>query len=214
MGRLCAMKGFNLSQVIRYGYPGLLLAAFLVKGFPADAKAYVEGAGAVLAPLIVLTVGSCLYTVYRHLIGEWLLYPIAHCIDTRLFVPELDARSLVAIFPVWGVSKGRIRDAYNLVRRQLVPDDLKKQVELAHAEVHILYLTALQMPLLYFVLGMNGWAAAAISVTTLFAAWAADVRQHRYEARAIRAKLAVPGKGGDQVIKDFLTEHRLLPGSP
>ncbi len=188
-------KELNLSWVIRYGYGGALLYLILLIRDPASMKAYTESAGAVLAPLLLVGAGTCIYVVYRHLLGEWLLYPFAHRLD---YYTARGNRDLTAgaVSPIWwlaqrGVAKGARREAYTAVRREFLPADTRKQLDLAHSEVHVLYLTFIELFGLGAILLADGnrWHLALVVAVSglvfLLAAWAADVRLHRHEFRSI-----------------------------
>jgi len=71
-------KELNLSLLIRYGYAGDLLYLILLL-FKRDlVKAYSESISSVLVIFIIFSGGICIYAFYRHLIGEWILFPLAH----------------------------------------------------------------------------------------------------------------------------------------
>src|SRR5690242_9745893 len=74
-------KELNVSWLIRYGYGGALLYLILLIADPGAVKQYTDSAGSVLAPLLVLGAGACVYVIYRHLLGEWILFPLGHLFD-------------------------------------------------------------------------------------------------------------------------------------
>ncbi len=76
-------KDLNLFWLVRYGFGGALVYVILLLAYPVEVKKYTEAAGTVLAPILVLAGGACIYVVYRHLLGEWFLYPLAHFFDYR-----------------------------------------------------------------------------------------------------------------------------------
>lgn len=184
------MKDLNLSLLIRYGYTGLIVFVMLLMKDPARMKSYVEGAGAVLAPFVVLAIGACVYVLYRYLLGEWIFYPLAHFWD---WLFSRANRGQKALSPFWyirhrhGIPKRQCRDAYNAIRRELVPDPLKKQLDIAHAELYVLYITALMLPFAATIRpNLVPWQyIVGGAVIVQIGAWVADVRQHRYELRSI-----------------------------
>jgi hypothetical protein len=199
------VKDLTLSTLIRYGYGGLLLFVILLLKDPVRVKGYVEGAGSVLAPLAVLGIGACFYVLYRHLLGEWFLYPLAHIAD---WVTSKENRGPNPISPIWhlrnlGLPYRQCRNAYNAVRREFLPEQVTKQLNMAHSEIHVLYITALEIPLLAaFRVDLWPWPyVVATAVLALLAALAADVRQHRYEHRSIVSTHSV------EQLTNFLTQR-------
>lgn len=183
------MKDLNLSLLIRYGYSGLLLFGMLLLRYPQEIKSYVEGAGDILAPLVVFAIGACIYVIYRHLLGEWIIYPLAHCID---WLTSKKNRSPNALSPFWhlknlGLPWQQRRDAYNAIRREFIPENLQKQLNAAHAEIHVLYITALELPILGILRPDFTFWPYFVALFALMAAWAADIRQHRSELKSILA---------------------------
>jgi len=196
------LKELNLSWLIRYGYSGMLLYLMLVIAYPAKVKVYTDAAGPVLAPLVVLTAGACIYVFYRHIVGEWVLFPLAHLVDyggNRRNGQE--ASSMICHLYKLGVPANNLRQAYTALRREFLLPDIKKQLDLAHSEVFVLYISVAELGALGCVLWWqhaNGFPLVlAAAGLILVSALAADVRQHRSEYRTMMI-------GGSEPYIDFL----------
>jgi hypothetical protein len=187
-------KELNLSLLIRYGYAGGLLYLILVIFNRDSVKTYTESIGSILVLFIIFAGGTCIYAIYRHLIGEWFLFPVAHGWDW-LFSKSNRQTDSGAVSTIWwlaqqGVPLGVRREAYTALRRDRVSIETKKQLDLSHSEVYVLYITFLETLALGIWLWYSrnfkkgGWVALAACIF-LLAAWAADVRLHRHEFRAI-----------------------------
>jgi hypothetical protein len=188
------MTDLNLSLVIRYGYAGMLFTTILLVLNRSFVKSLTESAGAVLTPFIVVTIGACIYVVYRHLLGEFILYRLAHFFDNRGSKKNrgtTGALSPHGYLEQLGVPKRQRRDAYNAMRREYLSEPLKKQLDLAHAEVHILYITFVEGAGLAVYLPFSSsswwtfWIVTISALLVLFCAIAADIKQHRYELNSI-----------------------------
>jgi hypothetical protein len=185
------MKDLNLSLVIRYGYAGMLFTTILLVVNRSFVKSLTESAGAVLTPFIVVTIGACIYVFYRYLLGEWLLYPLAHRFDSKENRGTTGALSPHGYLEQLGVPKQQRRGAYNAMRREYITDPLKKQLDLAHAEAHILYITSVELAGLavYLPFSSSRWwwslVVAGPALLFLYCAIKADNNQHRYELSSI-----------------------------
>jgi hypothetical protein len=213
-------KEINLSLFVRYGYGGGLLYLILVIFNRDPVKAYTESVGSVLVLFIIFSGGTCIYAIYRHLIGEWFLFPAAHGVDW-LTNKGNRQENAGAVSTVWwlaqqGVPSHTRREAYTALRRDCLPLRAKKQLDLSHSEVYVLYISFLEIVVLgiwlWYAKGFlkGGWVALSACVF-LLAAWAADVRLHRQEFRTI-----VPADDqGFQKVMAFLVERGYLtnPGT-
>jgi hypothetical protein len=181
-------------RLLRYGYGGFFLLGLVLwnearanaGGVASRAsepiKVAVEAAGPVLGPMVIFAVGAAIYVMYRFLLGEYLLYPLSHFVDWA--TSARNRSNAAAISPVWhlrqqGVPRRALRDAYNAVRRQCMGPGMIERLNLAHAEAHVLYLTAI-------VLISFGYCARIslfeiVGGVVLVVALFNDVRQHREE---------------------------------
>jgi hypothetical protein len=204
------LKELNLSLLLRYGYSGFLLVGILLFTKPSAIKTVTDNAGAVLSPLLVLAVGACIYVVYRYLLGEWVLFPLMHRWDR--FTTRTPASA--ALSPVWhlarlGVGESELRTAYTAVRRELLKDEVREQLDFAHTEIHILYITCIELiPLSIFLASIGaygrGFLTLGLGLFVLFAAVTADTQQHRSELRTISSTFT------EEQIKQFLRVRGFL----
>jgi hypothetical protein len=105
------------------------------------------------------------------------------------------------------VPRRQRRHAYNAMRREYISDPLKKQLDLAHAEAHILYITSVELAGLAVYLSFSSsswrtlWIVTGSCVLVLFCALATDIKQHRYELRSILSVKQI------DELKGFLTSR-------
>jgi hypothetical protein len=200
-------KDLGFDRLLRYGYGGfLLLGVSLLTGKANNLKPAIEAAGSVLGPLVVFACGTAIYVFYRYLLGEWVLFPIAHLLDWLTF--KGNRGKLGATSPFWhfvqlGVPLRRARKAYNAVRREKLSESTAKRLNLAHAEAHILYMTSVVLIASYWMIAASS-LLFILGLATLGAALANDIRQHREELPTIRADLP------DEALKQFLREHGFI----
>jgi len=191
----------------------MLLYLMLLIAYPAKVKIYTEAAGPVLAPLVVLSAGACIYVFYRHIVGEWILFPLAHFVDywscrrNRRNSKE-EASSMICLLYKRGVPLNELRAAYTTLRREFLPADTGKQLGLAHTEVFVLYISVVELGTLACFLWWqrtNGFPLVLAGAgLILAAALAADVQLHRSEYRTMMI-----GTGG-KTYTEFLIERGYL----
>ncbi len=200
-------KDLGLDRILRYGYGGfLLLALALLCGKAGALKPAIEAAGSVLGPLVVFACGAAIYTVYRYLLGEWVLFPIAHGLDW--LVSKGNKKPTNAVSPIWycvqlGVPMLKARAAYNALRREKLKDSTAQRLNLSHSEAHLLYLTSVITIASYWLIAHEALLLTA-GFVALCAALANDVRQHREELPTIRADVS------DQELIDFFKERGFI----
>lgn len=215
-------KELNLSLLVRYGYGGGLLYLILVIFNRDSMKKYEESVGSVLALLIIFSAGTCLYAIYRHLIGEYFLFPPSHRCDW--LINPRNRQGQRAVSTVWwlaqqGVPWGTRREAYTALRRDIPSESdpssqaqTKRQLDLSHSEVYVLYITFLETLILGIVLWHSkgfrggGWVVPAAFIF-LLSAWAADIKLHRHEFRSLVP--ADPEKR--ELVLAFLIDRGYLP---
>ena len=108
-----------------------------------------------------------------------------------------------AVSTIWYLAQSKVprgarREAYTALRREYLPAETKKQLDLAHSEVHVLYITFLEL----FSLGVLLWRSGREigifltggAILFLCAAWAADIRLDELPA-AERADLLLRSSG-------------------
>lgn len=185
----------DISQIIRYGYSGFLLTAAMSVLTPQTLKTAVEAAGSVVAPLTVFAVGAAIYVMYRYVIGEFVLFPLAHLIHAghdRIF-KYTESTSPIG-FLRDGVRFGQRRAAYTTIRRHFFDDQQRERLDWNHSEVHVLYLTAvIAACVAVFVCMMKEPPANALAICALSGVlfWVAglirDISVHMSEGRLFKA---------------------------
>jgi len=199
----------GLARLLRYGYAGfLLLGVFLLTADDASKlKVAIDAAGSVLGPLVVLAVGAAVYVLYRYLLGEWLLFPLAHGLDWLIW--KVWPGTAEPVSPIWylaklGVRFGNRRLAYNTVRRQGLEPVIAERLDVAHSEAHIPYLTAVVLMASYATFASTKVLLFWFGLVALAAALANDVRQHREELRTLKAALP------EDKLEDLLKKHGFI----
>jgi hypothetical protein len=201
-------KDLGFDRLLRYGYGGfLLLGVSLLTGKANDLKPAIEAAGSVLGPLVVFACGTAIYVFYRYLLGEFVLFPIAHLLEWVAY-KENRGKKYGAVSPIWhfkqlGVPWCETRKAYNVVRREKLSEPIAKRLNLAHAESHILYLTSVVLIASYWTIATSS-LLIILGVAALGAGLTNDIRQHREEFPAISADLP------DEALKQFLKERGFI----
>ena len=177
---------------------------------PSAVKTVTDNAGPVLAPLLVLSVGACIYVVYRYIIGEWILYRVTHWVDS-ITAKDSAGRDLSPIRHLrkLGVPRRESRAAYNALRHEFLDDKVKKQLDFAHAEIHVLYITCIELISLSIFLAATGMKKQyplilIVGLVVLCGAMATDIQQHRSEVRTIRSNKA------EAEVRDFLRAKGFL----
>jgi hypothetical protein len=208
------LKAPTLSWLVRYGYGGGLLYLILAIFHTGRVAEVTDAAGSVLAPIITLVVGACIYVVCRHFVGELFLYPGAHAYDWATNPRNRAKTGAVSTF--WYLYQMKVplldcREAYTALRREYLIGETKNQFDFSHSEVHVLYVTFVEIIVLGFVLWYargftrGGWLVFG-SLSFLGTAWAADARLHRHEFRTI---VPADEKQREPVLK-FLKDHGYL----
>ena len=198
------LEKLQLTQLIRHGYGGFLLTGIVAFFAPAKLKEAIEAGGAVVAPLVILAIGTAIYVLYRYILGELLLFPFTHSVHwafDKVF-GDGTASSPIGLLAEKGVTLGRRRSAYTDVRRQLFSEDQRKRLDLDHSEAHILWITAVESSggLLYVSTlatsstpSTNVWwffLFASIAVTP--AALLHDIQLHRNEYHLLNSSTFNP----------------------
>ena len=219
----------KLGQCLRYGYGGYLwLGIILARGDSEKIKKGIVAGGPVIGPLIVFALGTAVYIIYRYTIGEWFLYPLSYELD-RIFSTKNRRAGVssnpTAISPVWylhqlGVSWCEKSAAYTAVRRGFFEADTAAQLNMYHAEAHVVYLTgaisiASAFTNYYFVEITSSvsattaaspywvdWWFFGIGAVILLVAVVNDIRMHREALQYLKAELSNKKKDLPQFLRD------------
>lgn len=192
------IERFPLSRLLRYGYGGFLLVGILSLIEPKIVKSSIAAAGSVVAPLVIFFVGVCIFVIYRYVLGEFILYQLMHAIHKildRYMYGKRKVSSPTGYLQSLGIGRWQKRTAYTEIRRELFEKDEQERLDLAHSEIHVLYITAIEFfaAATYLYLSTNGSSRPFLmafflvgAVLTLIAAIITDIQQHRIEYRLLR----------------------------
>ena len=186
-------KDIGVARIFRYSYGGLLLMVLIAINFPLSLSPIIEALGLVLAPLTAIAIGTGIYIIHRYVIGEIFLYPflnIVHNILDRI----RKRKGLLTTNPLnylhfIGVEKTEQRAAYLAVRSQLFNPSEKKELDVAHSELHILWITVDELLVTAFYLQAKHLTTHyffSISILVAFCAIVADIRQHQLECHKLK----------------------------
>ena len=213
-GAIVKRFGVTPEQLIGYAYAGLLAVIISAIIQPTLIKDLVASLGGFLIALAALGLGIGIYALYFKVIGELLLYPIQHKVHRLLdFVRRIPAEkytSSVAYLGHLGVPRGYQRASYEALKASFYDPETCRRVQVAHGELHVLYLTAVESFVAAIYLAANGcdytlwgWGTAVVYVAALIA----DTKQHVIEAAMLRAK-------PESEVKDFLSKGGYLRAQP
>jgi hypothetical protein len=197
------MPKIDFQMLLRYGYAGFLVAVLLVIAYPAPAKEYIEAGGSVVAPLAILAIGGFVYTIFRHVLGEILIFNLTHCVHSLIDFIFNNNKPTGPTGYLWRVKKINFwqrRHAYTDLMNGLFNDKVNEQLKKSHAETNMVYLTfvvSLIMFILFHFLKINVsnillFNSVKYAIPILwFSAVYMDILQHRKEFRMMfESKLA------------------------
>jgi hypothetical protein len=207
------IEKFPLARLFPYGYSGILLVVILSLIKPGLVRCIIDRVDSVTVLLGIFFMGAFIFGIYRYLIGELLLYPLTHYMhnfDDRL--RKRDSTNPVQYLRDRGVSSYReAREAYTVIRRELFKKEDRERLDLAHSEIHILYITAVEFAVTCLYLWLKEFPSPPIAhllvasmplliplLVAILAAMLADIQQHKIEHRLIKYKM--PG----YELKEFL----------
>ncbi|MCJ7577544.1 MAG: hypothetical protein MUO91_03755 [candidate division Zixibacteria bacterium] len=196
MGTVETLIGrLSISTILRYGYGGFLLVGLLALRDHVQVEAWIKATGTVVAPLIVFCVGACIYVVYRYVVGEFLFYPFMHSVHfltDRLFYRDGQRTSPTGFLGQGGMCFSQRRQAYTAIRRGFFEPCMRETLNLAHSEIHILYLTAVEFAAATSLWWTDpshkvvSWVFIVAAAVTFIAAVVTDINQHKMEYRLLR----------------------------
>lgn len=192
MSEASFLSEIGLPRILRYGYGGLLLMLLAAVINPKEVAAVVGSLGTVLAPLAALGVGAGIYAIHRYVIGEVGLYPCLHLIHRiwdRLRGRRDSTTDTVRFLATLGVKCGDRRASYTAARRHFFDSAVREQLDIAHGELHILWITVDEALLASVYLRVHGRLWLPLLLIGLFVAGCAayaDIRQHQLERHMLR----------------------------
>lgn len=184
-------KHLPLYLFIRYAYGGFLLVGLATVFAPNAVRQALTVAGPAVSLLVIFFAGACIYVVNRHVLGEFLVYPLMHVVHAildRLTLGQDQSSSVLHFMGTLGVPLLARRAAYTQIRREFLTGPLRVRLDLAHTEVHVLYITALEFTgaSLYLFLRTapdvrNALVCLSIGILVLIAGFITDIQQHKLE---------------------------------
>jgi uncharacterized membrane protein len=198
--------GLGLNEALRYAFGGLLAWFFAAYLEPEKTEKMAKALGEVLSPLVAVSLGAAIYVTFRHAIGELVLFPFCHFLhkvwDTVRRRRGMASTAPTAYLAAFGVRFGLRRTTYTLLRHSpLFTEKEASRYDLAHAELSILYLAALETigaGVYEKVSAVSGGAnLLKCGGLILLVALLADIKQHQIECDVVRLK-------GEDAIREFL----------
>lgn len=204
--------GVTSEQMIGYAYAGLLAALCYAIVDAQSIKALIEALGAFLSTLVFLGLGIGIYTFYFLVLGEFILYPLQHLI--HLLIDKICKQtgkkhtSAISLIGFFGVPLGYRRSAYEAIKSSFFNIEDRKRIQLAHGELHVLYLTAVEFTVvaiyLRFFLGNTNPNIVILAIIAYIGALIGDIRQHSLEAYKLNSY-------GQEKVKEFLSSQGFIP---
>lgn len=196
------LKEMGLSRILRYSCGGVLLLLLVAIINLEFVESIIDSLGAMLTLFVILTVGTTIYVVHRHILGEIFLFPLTHHLhhgwDYVHGRTGVSSTSAVGYLGALGVKGGDRRAAYTAVRRQFFNPADRENLDVVHSELHILYITAEETMLTSIYLMLNGIYSLELGIPSYFlfvigitigiSAIIADIKQHQLECHTLKIK--------------------------
>lgn len=238
----------DINQMIRYAFGGGLLIFFAYICDTNRIGEMIKSMGIIFAPLFIIGLGVLIYVLQRKIIGEYFWYPIIHRIHnfydsyTKRDKEKNCSSPIIYLKFILNINNEEnfrkkihnyftLREAYTTIRRlfnfENLKNDLSQKKELrnkfniAHAELHLLWIMTNILILFYayvYISGTNpeifsfikpsgylGILIFIIILVLILGIISADVHQLQYECRIIRECNTGQNKNK---IKDFLKEYK------
>jgi hypothetical protein len=188
--------GITINHIFRYGYAGFLSVLIAVIINPDETKEIVEALGNVLSPIVAFAVGGAIYALYRAVIGDSLLFPLAdkwhrnwhpwpcHPAPDNCKFHFLQKGFNIVFSDRW-IAFGAIRDG-------LFETERARRFEEQHSEVHLIYITFTVAAVVTAYLLINQfsmqrtWIFFAFTWLCLFSGIYADILVCRRECAYLR----------------------------
>lgn len=189
------VREIGVARILRYSYGGLLLLLLAAVIDPKATAPIISALGTILAPLVALGVGAGIYVVHRHVLGEMILYLALHfihhlwdCIRGNTGVNSTDT---VHYLKALGVKRGDRRAAYTAARRQFFDQAVRERLNIAHSELHMLWITVDETLVAAIYLAATGRSHQSVvlfAISGIIASCAtiADIRQHHLECHMLK----------------------------
>ena len=195
--RAIGALGTSAERLIGSTYAGFLSFAVLLLQYPAQVKSLTESAGSGLIAVTCIAVGLGIYSFYFKVLGEFVLFPFQHAVHMLADVLR-SKRGERRTSPIgqllhFGVPVFDVRSAYDRVRIRLYEGHDSTEVQIAHGEIHVLYITSVILAVAYASATYLGKSPSElyiyIAAASLAASLISDTRQHSTEAKRFRRRI-------------------------
>lgn len=187
------LRKLNFERLLGYSYSGILLLFIVAIIEPIIITPIINSLGVVLVILMVFALGATIYVIHRYVLGEIFLYPflhLAHLVWDRIWGRSgLYSTSTTSYLGALGVRLGERRAAYNVVREQFFHHYLRDRLDIAHGEVHMLWITVDELLVASaYLIVIDRHAIVLLSISLIIAVCAtiADIRQHQFESHFLK----------------------------
>lgn len=212
--------GVTSERIFGYIYAGIITTFIAWLIYPTPIEHLLSAAGAIVAVLLVVAVGSGVFGIYFRVLGSLILFPLTHWLhrgfDRLLARTKVDTvTSTIGYLRRLGVRKPEaaylaVKDTFAPVRSTgpLGLDATANDVRFfhAHGEVHFLYLTTVVTffagVFITFFRSTPGLPWFVASVVSYIGAVVADIRLHSEETAQMR--------DSEEELRDFLRERRFV----
>ncbi|HYQ57981.1 MAG TPA: hypothetical protein VEP89_11625 [Draconibacterium sp.] len=186
--------GISGEKIFGYLYAGIL-ALICFAFIDLDLlKNITKDLGAIIIILIIIGIGTAIYVIYFRIIGDLLLFQaqhLLHKVADYFNNRKGEARTCsMSFLEAIGVSKSLQRPAYESIKNDFITSKERKSVQIAHGELHILYLTFVELFLSYLISyfikhNHQVWFLCS-SLICLALAFIADTMQHMRETAYLK----------------------------
>lgn len=185
------IEKLSLNKFLNYGYSGFLLLGIIYLNDNLFVRSLVENLGPVISVILTLSLGATAFIAYRYILGELLIYPLGHVLH-KFISPKTS--TLVFLKDVMSVKYNVffLRNIYNSIRRRFFSKELLGKLDLAHAEIHVIYVTAIQLIGNFFYLTLhkpndpNKTYWLVLGLIFLAVGMVADMWQHSNECGVLK----------------------------
>lgn len=191
------LNELGISRLIRYSYGGFLLLFIVSIINPEIVKSIINSLGTIISILVILNIGASIFVIHRYVLVEIFEFPLIDCIHNVIDYfhknTGADSTSPFKYIKSLGVKKGNSRAAYLAIRKEFFDSEKRKNVDIIHSELHILYITAEEtlltgIYLLYWDNQFHYIYLFTLSIIFALSAIIADIKQLQLECHSLKIK--------------------------
>lgn len=187
------LSEIGIVRILRYGYGGMLLVLIVAAIELEAVKTIVDVLGTIFALSITLAVGAGIYIFHRYVVGDIFLYPALHFIhqswDKKRQLSANNLTNTVSYLEARGVKKGNGIAAYFDMRRKFFKLEERKELNIAHSELHMLWITVDETLIATIYLWATGYQPVVLFVISIILALfttIAEIHQNQLECRLFK----------------------------